>query len=370
MNALRACHLALGSLSILACGACGGSEPPPKAAPAASSASVSAAASSSAPSSSAADTAPAPAPLCLPKAIEKHPLAHVEVVGDQALVCYSPEERVSEGQTYPCLKVDTKATRVIAASSWKAPTAEKAPAAAEPFSLTSTDKEIKVCKTGGKDCWTIKPGYAKPKLSEGEKSGLIAAVSDDGTKVFAIDGEIPKGKNPSLTTSLVVYGDTFDVKTGKRLAHVNLTSTEKAPHVLSDQSDTWSATWIGERVLVSGYRCCGPAGAKELLDPKTGSTLLLGDPQLFEAVDGNTWLLANEGSADQLSVVDVATGKVTAKLSLPNRPLEDGPEQYAIDAIKLPGGGVLVSFANPPGVAVLDVAKPSLSTPLKLPICP
>lgn len=362
--------LALASLLFVACSPATPAPVAPEAAPSASAAPATSVSAS--PSAVSSVVTPTPPPACLPKSVAKHPLAHVEVAGTEATVCVGTSENVSEGQSYPCVKVDAKTARVTAASAWIAPKVTERPLPVAPFTVATVGKDLKVCKAGAKDCATIKTGFKAPKMATGAdgKDALIAAVNADGSKVFALDGEIRKGADPNLTTSLVVFGDTFDVKTGKRLSHVELTYSEKNKHVLVDQSDTWSVAWMGERVLVGGYRCCGPAGAKELLDPKTGKTLILGDPQFFLALDDTTWLLGNEGSSDQLTFVDIVAGKELAKVSLPNAPMDEGPELYALDATKLDGGTVLVAFANPPGVALLDVAKKSLSAPIKLPICP
>jgi hypothetical protein len=191
-------------------------------------------------------------------------------------------------------------------------------------------------------------------------------VSDDGTRLIAIDGEIKKGGEPGLLADLVVFVDTFDVKTGRRLTHLDLTSTEKKRHVLWDRSDTWRVSWIGDRVLLSGYRCCGPDGAKELLDPKTGASLWLGDPSELMPIDGGTWLLADDRESNQLKLVDIVAAKVIKELKIPGKSEPGGP----VIAKKLDAGHVFVTFANPPGVTVLDVATKSLSTPLMLPMCP
>lgn len=327
------------------------------------------------PSASASTAVVAPPPICLPKEVAAQPLAHVSVAGGEATLCYATSETAEAGKTYPCVTIDAKATRVLGRGSWKATEPPKRAPAVEPaFTVTSTAKEVEVCKTGSKTCSKIKLGYRAPRVAhgygKGETEGVPAAVNADGTKVFVIDGEIPQGKNPNLTTSLVVFGDTFDVKTGKRLSHVDLTADpEKMNHVLYDQSDTWSLEWMGERVLVGGYRCCGPAGAKELLDPKTGATVILGDPQFFFQVDGDVWLVGRDRAVDQLELVDVVAGKSLVKMTLPSNTPEPGPELYGLDAKRLEDGKVLVSFTNPPGATVVDVKKRAISTPLVVGIC-
>jgi hypothetical protein len=355
--------------------ACGPSTPAVSTAPTpAPSASASTAPFASASASSVAPEKERAPAICLPKAIANKPLAHVSVAGTDATICYASGERAEAGQSYPCVTIDVASLHAKGTTSWKA--TEPTPATPA-WTVTSTAKELEICKGGGKPCTKVKTGYAgKPRLIAGfgkkDAEGLPAAVNADGTKVFVIDGEIAKGKDPSLTTSLVVFGDTFDVKTGKRLSHVDLTSSgETMKHVLIDQSDTWTVSWMGERVLIGGYRCCGPAGAKELLDPKTGDTLILGDPQFFFAVDGNVWLVGRDRHVDQLELIDVVAGKSLAKLQLPCNTPEDGPELYALDATKLADGRYLVSFANPPGAAVLDPQKRAFSTtPVTLPVCP
>jgi hypothetical protein len=308
-----------------------------------------------------------PPRACVPKGSATSPLAHVEVAGGLATVCISAGAGAA---SHPCVQVDTKATKVGAAPMWAAPPSDERPPPAT-WSFKTKDNELKVCKADDSQCFTIKPRYKSPKSTTDAwgNAGAPAALSADGTRLFVIDGETKKGGDPGSTADLVVFADTFDVKTGRRLAHVDITSTEKKPHVFFDQGDSWWVSWVGDSVRLTSHRCCGPDGAEELLDPKTGASLRLGDPAVLMPIDGGTWLLAHEGESKQIKLVDAVAGKVIAELTIPAKAASDGPEQYMIDGKKLDAGHVFVTFANPPGVTVLDVAAKSLSTPLMLPMC-
>jgi hypothetical protein len=327
-------------------------------------------ASSDAPSTSA-SAAPKVEPpgACLPKDVASSPLAHVEVSGGLATVCVSAGEGAA---SHPCVQVDTKATRVTAAKPWTAPPSGDERAPATTWSVKTVNDDLEVCKAGDPKCFTINPKYKSPKrMTEASGNEAVpAAVSVDGARLVAIDGETRSGGDPSSPADLVVFVDTFDVKTGKRRTHVDITSTEKRRHVFFDRSDSWRVSWVGERVRLSGYRCCGPDGAEELLDPTTGASLWLGTPAAFMALDGSTWLLAQEGASGQLKLVDVAAAKPIAELTIPGRPAAADLEAPSLDAKRVDAGHVFVTFVNPPGVAVLDVASRSLSTPLLLPLCP
>jgi hypothetical protein len=362
--------LAFAPLLLLACSPATPASTTPSA-PSASVSSVPSASASAPPAASSAVVAtPPPPPACIPKDVAVHELAHVEADVKKATICVAKEGNASAGQTAPCLEVTLQTGAVTRAPDWKIPEYKEPAPAPPPIQLSTVGKDLKVCKAGGKDCSTIKTGYKNPKLSPGTsadgKDGIPAAVNADGTKVFALDAEL--GKGGALGK---VYGDTFDVKTGKRLTRVDLTTVKgKSEHVLNDPSDTWLTYWIGERVVVSGHRCCGPDGAEELLDPKKGTSLLLGDPQIFQKLDGDLWLLANEGDEGQVQLVDAAAGKIVSKFTIPGRPLGDGPEQHAMQLLPLVKGSYLLAFANPPGYAVLDVPTKALSKPERLPVCP
>jgi len=347
----------LGTFAFVACNA--GEQPEPNT-PAPEKTVAKPIASTTTSASTVATTPPEEPVACFPKGTANSPLVHVEIEGTNATVCVASKK--DNAEDHPCAKVDTKTSKVSAAKRWVQGTPTDPVEQPAKYAVKSGAKGLEVCDGAGKDCHPI--AYKPPKKSPHE--GLVAAVNDDGSKLFVLTNEMKPGKEATL----VVFGDTYEVKTGKRLFHVALTSSEKKPHVFFDTSDTWMVSFLGDRVLASGYRCCGPAGAKELIDPKTGDSLWLGDPQFFVSIDASTWLLGNESDkGGVISIVDVAKGVVAGKTELPNKAFPE-PELYAMDARKLGDGNMLITFANPPGIAIVDVAKKSLSTPQKLPLCP
>jgi hypothetical protein len=328
---------------------------------------------------------PATPPACLPKDTAEGQLAHVDLRGGALVVCVEHAQDVGQpdGQKAPCLQVDPRAGRFTSAPDWVVPNGSAAdPPSTDAFTVDATDTQLTVCKRGKRDCHTfratLKKGerLGKPEGDESEEGRTrralgIAAVNTDGSKVFAIATERQKGADPDRTGSRLVHGDTYDVKSGKRLSRIELSKVPPGGSgMFADTSNTWTARYIGDRVRLSSRVCCGPAGAEALFDPVTGSSIDLGDPQFFLPASGSLWLLGNEDAGGAtIEVVDVVKGQVARKFVLPNKALEM-PEQDALEVEKLDDGAFAVVFARPPGFAIVNATATSLSAPVELPLCP
>ncbi len=306
----------------------------------------------------------------------------IEAKEGKVVACFLTEgTQTEEGTEYPCIGVPADGAAPAVAPKWKAPAPDaqsmkpSLPVPTESYEVRAKGKSVEVCPKGAKTCKTVKLGFTHPKgVGHGgsEVDTPIVAVTEDGKKLFVIAAERVKGAPDVDTASVRAYGETWDVDTGKRLARVPLMNAGNAkPHVLTDYSDIWQAAWLGDRILLSGRRCCGPAGGVELLDPSTGDAVMLGDPIFFVRVKGDRFLLGAERheAPSQLTLLDVKTAKVVATFDLPSRMLDE-PELYAMDAVARPDGKTLVVYANPPGTIVIDATAGTASAPRPLPSCP
>ncbi|MGZ3418622.1 MAG: hypothetical protein ACXVEE_12190 [Polyangiales bacterium] len=308
--------------------------------------------------------APAPAPtasakppgeklVCIPKSAAPFPLAHVALEGKEVVACYRLDMHEVAGTGYPCIKVDPRAKTFATAPSWFPGTPVPSTKA---WTVKTTEKEVTVCKSGTNDCKTVKPGFTQPKGVGNADSLLVADVSPDGSKLFVI--EVTSAKMPVST-----FGDTFDVATGKRTSRIPL-------KLLEDPSDYWQIAWVGKRVQVTTHRCCGPAGSSALVDPQSGASSSLGDPNMFVHVKGDKFLLGTENSTStKVSIVSVDEGKILKDLTGLAAKGFDEPELNVLDAVVLPDGAAAVVHANPPGVALVDVDAMTMTPSLPIPVC-
>ncbi len=370
------------SLAIFA--ACGA--PPAAVAPApASSASASPSASAAPSSSSGAEAASGKAAACFSAARGAQPLARVELVGDELLVCVG-----SKGEpTAECLSIDPRSAKVSGAPAWARAAVGALPSAASPegkrtpYEVKATANDLAICKLGSAECTTLKPGYAAlPGVGWGEdfnaaqaaKAGstttytrkLVAAANDDGTKVFVLAAEATK-KGAATTWS--VFGDTFEVANSRRIAHVLLSSSAGSSSAIADLGARWHVAWVGDRLWLAGTDPRSGASTQEFLDPNAGTTLELGHPSFLLSV-GDAWLVGTQKSGYGLvKIVEPRSLANLGKYPLPNQPtsIGDGLPAYAVAR---GDGTAWVAFANPPGVMVVDVAKHAASSPVMLPICP
>ncbi len=385
----RALAFALGTLAApaavllaLAPGGCGGARSNVVAPAASGSAS-----SSDSPAASGSDT---PEPnYCLPAAARGATLAHVEAIGDAQgalLVCYGAHAAPSA----PCLTVDPGTGKPSASSTWTRPA--NAPSKhrgvyASPadrkaaYTVDATATELSVCKAGTNECRKVRPGYAaKAGVGFGEPfdakdaatiakltKRLIAAASEDGKRLFVLDVESKKGGGGA---AFDVFGDTFDVDGGKRLARTQLVGGSGASNAVADPGALFQLAWIGDRLWLAGYDAKDTTSAQELLDPVGGAMLDLGAPSFF-VPEGNVWVagLASP-DGDLVKLVEPKSLSNLAKFPLPSTTIAAEPTRGLLRAVRRPDGKVWVAFANPPGTVVIDTGRVDAMQPVALPICP
>jgi hypothetical protein len=312
---------------------------------------------------------PPPPSACIPPALASGPLTGFELKGGKLFVCVASGEDASKTA---CLSLDpTSSTYADAPGFVPAPV----PGEDWPFGLATDGASAKVCLSNSpNECKDVKPGF-KPN----RKSQFEGAVSADGKSLF-----LYKYVPPAAATSSVamhkLFGEVFDVDTGKKTASFPLpVGKVDAPEMFADQTDSWTARWFGStHLLVSAYRCCGPAGMQAFVDPKSGKLAIIGDPSLLVQLGPDNFLLGFEErkyDADgknigkvSLSVFDANTLSNKALATLPNA-TRDEPESFVLAHASMPDGTIAIAYANPPGIVMFDPKTTSLGAPKPAPIC-
>lgn len=368
---------------VASCGGSGKEAASPTAAPSASTS----ASSSAAPETTATPEPEKPAKAaCIAPAAATKPLARVEVVGDELIVCAGSKDEA----TVPCVSVDPKSGKTSASPAWTRGAAGALPLAPAPerqkvaYEVRSTVVDVSICKAATAECKSVHPGYAAlPGVGFGEDyvaaanektastkytRKLIAAANADGSKLFVLAADLSKKGTPQTLSSWTVFGDTFDVASGKRLSHVALMGPGGSSNAITDPGAKWQAAWLGERVWLAAVDR-GGGTAQEFLDPTAGTTLDLGNPS-FLIPAGDAWLVGTaKGGVDLVKIVEPKSLANLGKYGLPGGALPNG-DGLSSFAIARADGTAWVAFANPPGVAVVDVAKHAASSPVLFPICP
>lgn len=302
---------------------------------------------------------------CLPVTSAKAGVAHVELQGRRALACYSSEEGSTRaGEGYPCLRVDIDAKRALGAVTWTAEERSPEPERSAPFELSTTRDQIEVCASAVKTCSTIKVRHKPAAGGHGEANdddSLVAAVNEDGSRVFVFASELRAAKNPGLGRA--TFGDVYDVKTGKRLARVDL-ARALGETAFSDSSNVWRARFVDANVLVEDYSCCGPGGATALVDPeRQRGRLLHGYDGEIGRVSGSVYF-ARDGK--KLSLLDFGTLTELATFEAPGAPIGDPERAEAL--VALDDKTLVLAYASPPGLMLIDLVKKTAGT-LPLPLC-
>lgn len=305
---------------------------------------------------------------CLPQTTAASPLVNAEIDGDRATVCYATtDDSTDEGA---CADVHLASGAVLATRKWRRPTRDEGPApkASAGTVVTATADAVKICKTPT-SCSTIKVQHKPVVAGHGDGSSadktVLFAVNGDASRVFVFAPELGGGKDPTLTTSWSTYGDTYDVKTGRRLFHRALTTTEHP--IFSDPTNSWRASFVGKNVLLDDYVCCGPGGTTMLFDPEKGTVKRLhGYGGSFSWVTGSVYAALDDKT---VTFVDVDTLQaVGAPITASGKPL-DSPESTSAQVL-VGDAKIVLASANPPALVVIDPASKKRTSEITLPLCP
>lgn len=307
-------------------------------------------------------SAPTPPAVCLPSTTAKGEVVHVEAKGSKFVACFLDEKTAegnsyaSPGQSHPCVLVDPETGTLASAPPHVVPSfSEPSPPA---LTITTSIDTVKVCK--GAQCKTVKVDLkpAKPpakKVAPKKKAkkpapepsadvapGLSAFVDDAMSKLFVF---VPgQGKDGSL----VLHGDTFDLATGKRIARVPLSGVLDG--VFVDPTNTWSGSWIGNRVLLTDQVCCGPGAATVMLDPTKGTMKLVHGyaGSFVQHAPTKGWYVTNEKA---FSKADPDAMTVTSIVTAPGEALDPEANSATWAAV---GDRIAFVYANPPGFTLVD----------------
>ena len=336
------------SLVLLALVACQSSENSTARQPGASASSAAAVASSV--TTSAAPSAPA---ACIAASLVKGgDVVGLYAKGAHALACYA-EDQADIGT---CAEIDPATGAIVATQKWHREGGGAGEADA--FTATATLDAAKVCKAGSTTgCATVKLSMKKV----GERKDVVAAASEDGARLFVFAPEQKPNTDPKLTTSYTTFGDLYDVKTSKRIAH------QRINNAFTDMSNTWSARFDGKNLVLGDYVCCGPGGTSMLFDPEKGVVKRLhGFNGSYHEVGGHVHAVLDD---KKLTFVDFETMQdVGAPLTLPGKSL-DSVERTPARVIPV-GGKIVVAYASPPGAWILDGATRARTSEVAIPACP
>ncbi len=297
------------------------------------------------------------APACIAASLVKGgDVVGLYAKGDHALACYA-EQNADAGT---CGEIDVATGAIVATQKWHREGGGGGEADA--FTVTATTDAAKICKASSTtDCATVKLSLKKT----GERKDVVAAANEDGTRLFVLAPEQKPNSDPKLTTSWTTFGDTYEVKTSKRLFHQRLTTATS--NVFSDMSNTWSARFDGKNLVLGDYVCCGPGGTSMLFDPEKGVVKRLhGFAGSYREVGGHVHAVIDE---KKLTFVDFETMQdVGAPLTLPGKAF-DSPDRTSARVIPV-GSKIIVAYANPAGAWILDGATHARSSELAMPVCP
>jgi hypothetical protein len=328
-------------------------------------------------------TPPSPA-ACIIKTSARRPTTYAGIDRDRATLCFdAPASEHSETPEGPskspeppdaCIAV-TLATGTVSGTSFappKTPVASDAKATGiSNFDVVATTATIKICKHGTAECKVVRTQQAPiPPGHTGDADHKPSyALSEDGARLFVFALVFRRGADPTLTTSWTIYGDLFEVATGKRLRHDLLTRSTPNTSTFTDPSNTRTATFVGKNLLLGDYVCCGPAGTSMLYDVSNGRTQYVhgygGD---FTQVVGAVYAARDE---NKVTLFDADTlTKLPGEVACPAHTSDDSdPEDQWTDMAVSPTK-VVVSCASPPAYAVIDVASKRASSLTPLPLCP
>ena len=244
------------------------------------------------------------------------------------------------------------------------------PAAAAPdTTIVSGAGDVQVCHPAA-SCEVVRPASWKPLrpgtgescLPEGLRSALPADVSPDGSRVFVV-------RHESCTMGMAVYGETYDVKSKRRLARAPLRVDEMITYV----------AWIGKRVVLRDCNEDKNVCSVSLLNPgapppATQTTASWNGPAVPDVnpgglerfvlpASGDLWALVDR-TGGQIALVHSETGKVERTVTLPaapalREPLVLGPSRTPQELFLFYGGtGRVILFDLASGQATKSFLPP------------
>lgn len=306
---------------------------------------------------------PAPPTACFPRSFAAAPLAGLWRAGPELTLCLA-----AEGGARACLSYAPQTGGFTQAT--EPPPVPTTPPKPRPFGVTGDT--LYVCGSDTKGpCKTVKPGF---RPDRGDVKEYVGDVDEAGSKLFLLH-YVPHKPKPGADHPHDVFGEIFDLATGKRTASIPLpVGTASTVDMFSDVSDTWVARWAGPYVHLATHRCCGPDGQEALLDPKTGTLTRIGYPAFVIRMEEHLFVVGNDEGAERggkghahVEVLDLRAGTRVA-FDVPGS-VRPAPVDRMLQAERLEDGRLAIAFAAPPGIAVFDPRSRTLRDAREAPLC-
>jgi hypothetical protein len=306
-------------------------------------------------------TASAAPNVCLPKSAKDSAVAAVVYDGKRVAACYGGGDGVGDEPSRACVVIEPATGAVVGRTTWKAVMAAYTPPQppTSRFEIATTSDRVTICSTGLKDCSTLRP-VAAP-LPAGLQ--LVTAVNGDGTRAFVLVPEAIVGRSDKWR----VFGDSYELASGKRVGRVQLTGILGAKQPVFDEvkDRQWTARFVGSAVQVADL-ANGPDGTVFLVDPASGKAVLVQRYNGRSIPAGTDAMLAIDGK--QARLIDIKKLDAIVSVTAPGKPLANADHELGLDGV-LAGDKIVLASANPPHAIVVDVAKRSAGAAKSIAIC-
>lgn len=292
---------------------------------------------------------------CLQPTFAHAALGAVTLSNGNAKICYAMAGSASpEEQT--CATIDPQG-RVLMVGATHVTPAPNVDDASGDDAFETTTNVVRICKRGTSRCSTL--SVPQPQIPDREQAPLEAALRKDGEQAFVFT--FSSGNSERME----MWGDTFDVKSGKRLFHQKLTGgNDQDAWTFRDISNTRKATYAGRNLLLEDASCCGPGSTSYAFDPERGTLKALhhyrGSATYAAA---NRWLILDEARAFLFDMDTLQQVGPTTQLAV--KIPEEADEQVA-KALRFDAHRLLVAYARRPGFVWIDTDRGEASTPASL----
>jgi len=297
---------------------------------------------------------PSPAPLvekppaaCLPKVASEIGVAYAFTDGPtEATVCFGGHESSGPVKN-ECLRIDREG-KATGGRTWpNALAALHSRVQADPPTVTLEGRTVRTCP-GGSPCIELQIPPVKSDPDHPPHGVATASLS----RLFLLIPEPIPGRSPA---AFIWYGDTYDLKTKQRLAHVRIyTRLDDLPF----RFHTVEARFLGDGHVVLTEQL-DPSGKSVslLLDPIEGTALFLTDGTGWVAdIDETTLAVLHD---TQVTLIDAMSLKAIGTFTAPGK----------IGAVVPWIDRILVVHFEPAGTLQLDPKTATAYTSAPLPIC-
>jgi hypothetical protein len=225
--------------------------------------------SATAVASASATSPPAPPPFCIPGDLVRADVARLSPSGGALELCVGddPKTRVCASLDLATGEYSALAAPITAATAAVAGAVSPRRSSDGAWTLETSNTQVKVCKPTGDDCRTVAlAGFAPTELADTLGGAHVPAdVSADGATLFIARHEGRKGEK--------IFGESYDLSTGRRLARFSLRHWDESRHKALDYVPR--VEWVGKRVLVTDCTEYATGCIGMLVEPRTGAARTL-----------------------------------------------------------------------------------------------